>query len=181
MQNSNLNVCDELYQTIYSLLQNSGKLNNEVYTVCQALGIESHKNLPKIQGTRFITHRRKGMKILIDVWPGLIVAFENALAWPTGKAETKAKIRGLLSRLQSYKFLCKVCSYIDILDAVGPSSLVFEGDGVMPYEIAGSLEQTYCGLSELVENTGTAGELPDSYIGKFKFDEETKEVWWCLL
>lgn len=131
LQNSNLNVCDELYQTIYSLLQNSGKLNNEVYAACQALGIESHKKLPKIQGTRFITHRRKGMKILIDVWPGLIVAFENALAWPTGKAETKAKIRGLLSRLQSYEFLCKVCSYIDILDAVGPSSLVFEGDGVI--------------------------------------------------
>ena len=56
LQNSNLNVCDELYQTIYSLLQNSWKLNNKVYTVCQALGIESHKNLPKIQGTRFITH-----------------------------------------------------------------------------------------------------------------------------
>ncbi len=176
LQNSNLNVCDELYQTIYSLLKNSGKLNNEVYAACQALGIESHQKLPKIQGTRFITHRRKGMKILIDVWPGLIVAFENALAWPTGKAETKAKIRGLLSRLQSYEFLCKVCSYIDILDAVGPSSLVFEGGGVMPYEIAGSLEQTYCSLSELVENAGTAGELPDSYIGKFKFDEETKEV-----
>jgi hypothetical protein len=46
----------------------------------------------------------------------------------------------------------------------------------MPYEIAGSLEQTYSGLSELVDNAGTAGELPDSYIGKFKFDEETKEV-----
>jgi hypothetical protein len=59
LQNSNLNVCDELYQTIYSLLQNSGKLNNEVYAACQALGIESHKKLPKIQGTRFITHLTK--------------------------------------------------------------------------------------------------------------------------
>lgn len=56
LQNSNLNVCDELYQTIYSLLKNSGKLNNEVYAACKALGIESHKNLPKIQGTCFITH-----------------------------------------------------------------------------------------------------------------------------
>jgi hypothetical protein len=56
LQNSNLNICDELYQTIYSLLKNSGKLNNEVYAACQALGIESHKKLPKIQGTRFITH-----------------------------------------------------------------------------------------------------------------------------
>lgn len=119
------------------------------------------------------------MKILIDVWTRLIVAFENALAWPTGKAETKAKIRGLLSRLQLHEFLCKVSYYIDILDAVGPSSLVFEGDGVMPYEIAGSLEQTYSGLNELVENAGTAEELLDSYIAKFKFLRRNKGLW-CL-
>ena len=176
LQKSNLNVCDELYQAIYTLLKNSGKLNSEVYSACKSLGIDGHKKLPKIQGTRFISHRRKALNVLIDVWPALIVTFENALASPAGKSETKAKIRGLLLRLKSYELLCKVCAYIDLLDAVGPFSLVLERDGVMPYEISGSLAQTRASLNELVENAGTREELLDSHISKFRFREESKEV-----
>ena len=43
----------------------------------------------------------------------------------------------------------------DILNGMGPSSLVFEGDGVMPCEIAGSIEQTCSELDDLVEEADT--------------------------
>ena len=169
-------VCYETYMSVYTVLRNSGKLNNEEHAACKALGIENHKKLPKIHGTRFINHRRRGMKVLLDMLPGLVTAFENNLAERSGRAETKAKIRGLLKQLQSYEFVCKLASYVDILEAAGPSSLVFEGNGVMPYEIAESIHRTFDELNDLEENAGKGEELLNSHLGKFKYEVETKQV-----
>ena len=52
----------------------------------------------------------------------MIVAYENALAEPGGRNETKAKISGFLKKLQSYQFFCQMASYLDILEATGPAS-----------------------------------------------------------
>ena len=168
--------CDEQYKAIYGLLKNSGKLNNEVFEACKALGIDAHKKIPKLGGTRFINHRRRVMKVLVDIWPGLITAFENSLAERKGNNNTKAKVRGLLNKLQSYAFFCKVASYIDILDAAGPVSLIFEGDGVMPYEIAQGVEETCIELDELKVAAGTNEEMLNSYIAKFTYDKDTMAV-----
>ena len=167
---SAFSACDEQYKTIYTLLRNSGKINAQVYAACKALGIEAHKKLPKIHGTRFVNHRRKGMKILVDMWPGLITAFENTLTDGSGAAETKAKIKGLLKTSQSYECFCKMASYIDVLEAAGPASLVFEGDGVMPYEIAGAIESTVVELNDLEANAGKDEELLNSQVAKFKVE-----------
>ena len=176
MNKSSFKVCDDIYRTTYQLLKNSGKLNSEVQAACHALGINGHKKLPKIHGTRFINHRRKGMRIFMDMWPALITAFENAMSRRGGVAETKATISGLLSKLQSYEFFCKMAYYVDILDAAGPASLVFEGNGVMPYEISESIERTAVELDHLEASAGSDEELLDSNVASHKYDEETKTV-----
>ncbi len=140
-----------------------------------ALGIDTHKNMPKIQGTRFVNHRRKGMKVFLDIWPGLITAFESAIAEPRGNTEKKAKIRGFWKKWQSYEFFCKVASCVDILDTAGPASL-FEGDGVMPYEIAEVVERTVEEMEDLKINSGTDEELLNSHISRFHYDAETMEI-----
>ena len=126
-------MCEEFYVGIYYLHKNSGKLKSSVQSACKTLGISNYKNLPKIHGTRFINHRRKGMRVLLDTWPGLIIAYENAITVRSGTAATKAKISGFLKKLKSYTFFCKTAYFLDILDASVPVSLVFEGNGLMPY------------------------------------------------
>ena len=92
---------------------------------------------------------------------------ENGVVLIEGRGhrnETNAKISGFLAKFKSYEFLCKMASYLNILDASGPASLVFEGDGLMPYEIEATIERTCFELEELAENAGTDEELLSSYI-----------------
>ena len=138
-----------------------------VQAACKSLGITSHRKLPKIHGTRFINHRRRGIKVFLEIWPGIIMAYENALSDPKGKALTKAKIKGFLTKLRSYEFFCKAAYYLDILDAAGPASLVFEGDGLMPYEVDGAIERTCLELEDLEKNAGTDEEFISSNVSLF--------------
>ena len=178
--NSTLQTCDETYIAIYFLHKNSGKLSHAVQEACKTLMITGHRKLPKIHGTRFINHRRRGIKAMLDMWPGFITAYENALADPGHRNETKAKISGFLKKFKSYEFLCKMASYLDILDASGPASLVFEGDGLMVYEVEATIERTCFELEELAENAGTDEELLSSYINMFKVSNDS-EITGCFV
>lgn len=132
--------CDSFYWTIYYLFKNYGKLKTE--TACKALGI-THYPLPKIHRTRFVNHRTKGFTKLLHLWPALITTFRNSNAREQGcKPETRAKIQGLLKKLQSYKFLCQTAVYLDLLESMGLLSIVFESNLLMAFSIQPAVEET---------------------------------------
>lgn len=91
--------------------------------------------LPKMTGTQFVSHRKKALTNLLNMWPAIIAALENTLAVRQYKSETKAKIQGFIKQMKSYAFLCRVCTYLDVLEKITPTSLIFEGDGLLPFEI----------------------------------------------
>lgn len=161
---------DSFYQSIWSLLKNSGKLKAEIKTACEALNITCYE-LSKIHGTRFLNHRRRGLKKLLHNWPALITAFDNALATTVGyRPETRAKLTGFLKKLKSYPFLCQVAGYLDVLETLGPLSLVFEGKNLMAFEIPGSVEKTLNALEEISEED-EHHLSPSSYLAKFRMEE----------
>ena len=141
------------------MLKNSGALKDtcKLKKCVAALDI-THYVLPKITGTRFINHRRRGFERLLHMWPVFLTAYESALAENKQKAETAAKIQGLLSKIQNVQILYKVCVYLDILEKIGPSSMVFEGEGLLPCEIGSSLKLTYSGLDDITE-ASESGEV----------------------
>ena len=63
-----------------------------------------HYQLSKLTGTRFVGHRRAAFKCLLDTWPAMKLAFEN-IADPKTRQETKTKVKGLLKKLDSYRFV----------------------------------------------------------------------------
>ena len=126
---------EDLYVGIFYFHKNSGKVLNEVKEACKALGIQYYK-LKKIHGTRFVQHRRRALKRLLDIWPGIVTAYENIESDRKTKGETRAKVKGYLKKLRSYKFFQKVINFLDILDCIAPVSLVFEGEGLLPFEVA---------------------------------------------
>ena len=72
----------------------------------------------------------------MDIWPGIVTAYENIESDRKTKGETRAKVKGYLKKLRSYKFFQKVINFLDILDCIAPVSLVFEGEGLLPFEVA---------------------------------------------
>ena len=57
---------DEFYQANFNLLRNSGKLKSAVQAAASAIGIEYYV-LSKLTGTRFVGHRSKAYKRLLDM------------------------------------------------------------------------------------------------------------------
>lgn len=162
--------CDNFYKSIYYLFRNSGKLKSETKEACQALNITFYE-LPKIHGTRFVNHRRKGFKALLHDWPALITCFTNALSRDYGsRPETKAKIKGVLKKLKDYKMLCRVACYLDILESISPLSLIFEKKYLMAYEVKPAIEKTFANLEEMKgEDLNSA---ISSFLHKFSINED---------
>ena len=145
---------DSFYKDLWNLFKNSGKLKAEVKKASEALDI-THYTLPKIHGTRFLNHIRRGLAKLLHNWPSYIVAFDNALASRKGYTlETKAKIAGFSKKFKSYPFLCKVAGYI--LEIMGPLSLVFEKHDLMAFEIPLAVETVIDTLEEIKENSSSS-------------------------
>lgn len=171
-EDSSFSAVDKFYTANYALLKNSGAIKSAVKHACTSFDI-SHYCLTKMSGTRFVSHRRRALKRLLDIWPALISAYETTLLTRSLKPETKGKILGFLKNLRSYEFLCKVCCYLDILDKIAPASLVFEGENVTPGEVKKSIKQTQLELEDISENVCTPDELLDSHLSRFtNIDEE---------
>ena len=52
--------------------------------------------LPKLSGTRFVSHRVRALERMLNMRSVIILAFKNTLVTHKHKFETKAKIQGLL-------------------------------------------------------------------------------------
>ena len=161
---------DSFYTTLFYLFKNSGKLKSECQQAASALDVTFYP-LPKIQGTRFVNHRRRGFKKLLHNWPALLTSFTNTLAYGRNcRGETRAKLEGILKKLKSYKFLCQVAAYLDVLDAISPLSLVFESDLLMAYEVPPAVEKTINQLEDLIEED--LDEAIDSNLKMFQVIDE---------
>eukprot|EP00112_Aurelia_sp_Birch-Aquarium-sp1_P000486 Seg10468.1 transcript_id=Seg10468.1/GoldUCD/mRNA.D3Y31 product="Zinc finger protein 862" protein_id=Seg10468.1/GoldUCD/D3Y31 len=161
---------DRFYLNVWTLLRNSGKLKSEIKKASQSLNI-THYSMPKIHGTRFLSHRRRGLSKLLHNWPAIIAAFENALATNQGyRPETRSKLIGFLKKLKSHPFLCQVSAYLDVLETMSPLSLVFEKAGLMAFEIPPAIEKTIAAMGEISDVTDATDTSLSTFLSKFRVD-----------
>lgn len=159
---------DSFYIGVFYLLKNSGAIKSDIKGAAESLGI-SFYTLPKMTGTRFVSHRKKALTHLLHMWPAIIAALDNTLVARQHKAETKAKIQGFLKQLRSYAFLCLVCTYLDILEKITLTSLIFEGNGLLPFEVEPTIKMTVIELQDVIDSSGTDDELLDSHLSRFQY------------
>ena len=163
-----LNNIETIYTTIFYLLRNSGKLKTACKEAAKALNITWY-TLPKIHGTRFISHRRRGLSKFLHNYPAIITAFLNGIAQGY-KKEMVAKMKGVIKKMQSHKFLLNLCVYVDILESVSILSLQFERNLLMAFEVRLELEKALSRLEEMRDETEE--EAIDSCIKKFSIKDE---------
>ena len=78
---------DKQYLAIFNLMKNSGAVKSDVKSEAKALDI--CYTLPKITRTRFVSYRKKSYTRLLNIWPALITALENTLAYHKNKRMEK--------------------------------------------------------------------------------------------
>nr|XP_047143305.1 zinc finger protein 862-like [Hydra vulgaris] len=156
---------DEFYLANYYLLRNSGKLKAEVEAALKCLDI-THYNLPKITGTRFVGHRRKGVFNMLETWPAFIMAYQNYASEQTNK-NTVSKVKGLLRSFKCHSFLYKVGLYLDCLELIIPASKIFETNELLPHEIPATINRTILEIEDKILSIGKDDEFLDSYINRY--------------
>ena len=157
---------DDFYYSTTFLLKNSGKIKSEIKSAAHALNIQ-HYQLPKLTGTRFVGHRRAAFKCLLDTWPAMKLAFENIIADPKTRQETKAKVKGLLKKLNLYRFMSLVTCYLDILEIVTPISKLFEAERLLPFEVQPLVSETIANIDNCI-NASIDDDLLVSYLASFR-------------
>ena len=163
--------CDRFYTTIFYLFKNSGKLETLAKKEAETLNITWYRST-KLNGTRFVGHRHRALKKLLHNWPALLTAFTDFLSSErNNKKETRAKVTGILNTLKSYRFLCTMAPYLDIVENITPLSMVFENNLLMAYEVVPVVQETIARLETLSEES--ADELSqDSFLHMFKIKDE---------
>ena len=163
LKETKFKVIDDFYQSNFNLLTNSGKIKSELRIASEAQGIQ-HYALPKMSGTRFIGHRRRAFKTLLNVWPSFIMAYENVIRDENTQSEIRAKVTGLLKKFKNYSYITMTCLYPDILEKIAPASKVFEGERLLPFEVKASIQTTIADLTDYLDDDY---DDIDSYIQRF--------------
>ena len=116
---------DDFYYSTKVLLKNSGKIKSEIKFAAHVLNIQHYKTL-KLIGTRIDGHQRMTFKCLLDTWTAMKLTFENIIADPKTRQETKTEVKGLLKKLILYYYMSLVTCYLNILEIIEPFSKLFE-------------------------------------------------------
>ena len=153
------------YPTTF-LLKNSGKIKSEINSTVHALNIQ-HYQLPKLAGTRFVGHWRAAFKCLLDTWPAMKLAFENIIADPNTRKKTKTQVKGLLKKLNSYRFMSLVTCYLGILEIVTPIYKIFEAERLLPFEVQPLVSETIVNINDCI-NVSINDDLLVSYLASFR-------------
>ena len=105
-----------------------------------------------MSGTRFIGHRRRAIRTLLNMWPAFIMAYSNVVSDNKTRAETKAKVEDLLRKFEHYRYISLKCLYLDLLERTVPASKIFEGERLLPFEIKMSIQTTLADITELLDD-----------------------------
>ena len=101
------------------------------------------------------------------MWPAFTEGYENIVANVSSKA-SKATVKGLLKKFQSFKFLTLACTYLDLLEKMKECSKTFEGVGLRPQEVKPALDISLSDLQECIDNVGNDEEFLQSNLSRFQ-------------
>ena len=81
----------------------------------------------------------------------LTTAFENIAADKRTAAPVQTKAHRILKKLQSDRFLCLECCYLDVLELITPASKMFEEEELMPYKVKSIINETIVNLNDAIQ------------------------------
>ena len=99
--------------------------------------------------------------------PALKIAYENYVT-EQKCGSTKDKLIGLLKKMKDAEIICGIATALDIFEVMRPLSLVFEGEGLMAFNIKPTVDIAICQLQDIFECHGEV--LLDSHLRSLTFE-----------
>ena len=114
---------------------------------------------PKVTGTRFVTHRLKGAKVLLHNWTALADQYRTAIADAKTKPTVRTKIPNHQKKLNDFWFLCHAVMYYKILSACSTSQFEFEKKFILASDVCNLLQNMTEDLEEFNDEDQDLGNL----------------------
>ena len=111
-----------IYNQIYALCHSSPKRTRELERLSSAMGAPLLKPR-KANGTRWVQHRLLATRALLSSYPVLVAHLESMAVDPT---HDRAKAKGLLNLITSFKFIVHVLLFQEILAPLARLSLAWQ-------------------------------------------------------
>lgn len=125
----------DLMITLYYLFKQSGKLRGQFESLGRVSGVTIY-TFPKVHGTRFIGHQRRGLHHLLNNWGILMQLCENCISSrEKGYRNIKAKLQGILKKLKNFIFLSNCAFYFQLLENLSKFSLTLERGRILIFEV----------------------------------------------
>ena len=123
-----------------------------------ALNIDGYV-FPKVTGIRFVTHRLRGAKVLLQNWTALADSYRTAIADAKTKPSVWAKIQNHQKKLNDFRFRCHAVMYYKILSVCSTLQFEFEKKFIFASDVCNLLQNTIEDLEELNEEDQDLGNL----------------------
>ena len=137
--------------SLYYLCKKSGKFKRVLKKMGDIHNVSVY-TFPKVHGTRFIGHTRRGLGALLNNWPILMRVVENEVASPKASA-IKATLSGMMKKLKDFKFLSTAAYYKVLLDNLSVFSLALERGQVSVFEVPLLLKNTLSTIETMSDVT----------------------------
>ncbi|XP_041366721.1 zinc finger protein 862-like [Gigantopelta aegis] len=156
---------DDFMMNLFYLFRNSGKNWRLMLLIAEKLDVNIRR-LPKVHGTRFQTHKEKGLQVLLYNFCVLLIFAENAIE--TRGLVTpvmKDKIRGYHRKMLQFEFVGCVALYHEVLQTTAHVTSVLEADDTLITDIFDVLEECHEKLQEISSREKI---MPPEALGSFE-------------
>ena len=153
-----------LMTSIFYLMKRSGKFQRHFNSTAASLDVHKYR-FPKVHGTRFVNHQRRGITILLHNWIPFLIAVENSLAH-NDHAPLNIKLKGIMKKMKDFRFLNMACLFKDILYIISILSLIFEEDDMVIYDVMTQVHVAKDRLQELKDECKSSCALSWALMAK---------------
>ena len=88
---------------------------------------------------------------------GILTAFTNIVSDKKTTPATKAKVVGYLRRLMECRFICRMVSYLEILELITPVSKMMEKERILPVDINYIVQEALIAIRDVPAEEGGNG------------------------
>ena len=151
----------EFLVSLYYYCKRSGKFVRHMSETAASFSAPFTK-LPKVHGTRFVSHQKNGAEALINDWVVLLQGIENSLE---NSAQKNAKLGGYLKKLKNIEMFFSTLLFMEFLSILAPLSVKFQKADLQVFEIMGEIEETLSNLDDALEDVSQC-----RLLDKYKFE-----------
>ncbi|XP_069477621.1 zinc finger protein 862-like [Ambystoma mexicanum] len=142
----------DMLQSLHSFYQSNPNRLSELKPLAEIME-ETFTKSEKVNGTRWVQHRNRACKALLQLFPLIVSHLEGMADEKSENTFEKSRHQACLGTLKSLKFVLHLLLFIEVLDPISKLSLSIQKESVDFLYATALLEQFYSTIERIANGT----------------------------